>query len=156
MMDKRTVVEAKTVFQSSLNLDAKTRAQYYNNWAEYYEKDHALLGYRAPHLAVEFLSENFQGSREDASVLDVACGTGWVAKLMSDLGFRHFVGVDGSEGMLAKARVTGLYQELQQTLLGSEPLPAQPGISQLLFTHSSVSLVSHFVFLVLFQMHMTL
>lgn len=43
MMDKRTVVEAKTVFQSSIDLDAKTRAQYYNNWAEHYEKVGVLL-----------------------------------------------------------------------------------------------------------------
>ncbi len=38
------------------------------------------MSYRAPALAVNFLSENFCGSPEDALVLDVACGTGWVAK----------------------------------------------------------------------------
>lgn len=45
-----------------------------------------------------------------------------------DLGFRRFVGVDGSKGMLEQAAETGLYQELKQAMLGAEPLPAQTGI----------------------------
>lgn len=40
------------------------------------------MNYRAPHLAVNFLSENFSGTPEEAVVLDVACGSGWVAKLV--------------------------------------------------------------------------
>lgn len=50
---------------------------------------------------------------------------------MNQLGFRHFVGVDGSKGMLDKANDTGLYQHLEHTLLGSEPLPAEPGTSEM-------------------------
>lgn len=46
---------------------------------------------------------------------------------MFDLGFRHFVGVDGSKGMLECAAKTGLYQELRLALLGQQPLPAQAG-----------------------------
>uniref|UniRef100_A0A8D3BNQ4 Methyltransferase domain-containing protein n=1 Tax=Scophthalmus maximus TaxID=52904 RepID=A0A8D3BNQ4_SCOMX len=85
------------------------------------------IDYRAPHLAVNFLSENFTGTPEESLVLDVACGTGLVAKLMVELGFRRFVGVDGSKGMLDQAAESGLYQDLNQALLGSDPLPAQPG-----------------------------
>uniref|UniRef100_A0A3Q2Q9X8 Methyltransferase like 27 n=1 Tax=Fundulus heteroclitus TaxID=8078 RepID=A0A3Q2Q9X8_FUNHE len=44
---------------------------------------------------------------------------------MRKLGFGHFVGVDGSEAMLDKARESGLYQDLKHCLLGEEPLPVQ-------------------------------
>ena len=129
------------------------------------------MSYRAPHLAVDFLSENFTGSPGDVLVLDVACGTGWVAKLvrfwwqnsfkgtvlriwtcvvlkshqvlmlvilllwvqMFELGFRHFVGVDGSKGMLEQAAETGLYQDLKLALLGTDPLPAQTGTLHTLY-----------------------
>ncbi|XP_062279061.1 methyltransferase-like protein 27 [Scomber scombrus] len=86
-----------------------------------------MMSYNAPQLAVDFLNAHFLPSREDALVLDVACGSGLVAKLMSELGFKLFVGVDGSKGMLEQAGVTGLYQDLRLALLGKQPLPAQPG-----------------------------
>ncbi|XP_018534323.1 methyltransferase-like protein 27 isoform X2 [Lates calcarifer] len=124
----RTAEEARVAFQSCKSSDPRDRVQFYDSWAQNYEKDHNLMSYRSPHLAVNFLSENFSGSREEAQVLDVACGTGWVAKLMAELGFRHFVGVDGSKGMLELAAETGLYQDLRLALLGTQPLPAQTGV----------------------------
>ncbi|NWH85880.1 MET27 protein, partial [Aegithalos caudatus] len=39
-------------------------------------------------------------------------------------GFRCLHGVDGSAGMLERARSTGLYQELRLCVLGKDPLPA--------------------------------
>ncbi|XP_049902141.1 methyltransferase-like protein 27 isoform X2 [Epinephelus moara] len=120
----RTQTDARAAFQSCKSSDPKDRVEFYDNWVENYEKDATLLSYRAPQLAVDFLSENFSGSPEEARVLDVACGSGWVAKQMVKLGFRHFVGVDGSKGMLEQAAKTGLYQDLKLALLGPEPLPA--------------------------------
>ncbi|KAM8734597.1 methyltransferase-like protein 27 [Acanthopagrus schlegelii] len=86
------------------------------------------IGYRPAHLAVDFLNANFCGRRQEVQVLDVACGSGLVAKLMSELGFRHFVGVDGSKGMLDQAAGTGLYQDLRLALLGTQGLPAETGV----------------------------
>lgn len=40
----------------------------------------AVLDYRAPSLAAKNISSHFVGDREAAVVLDVACGTGLVAK----------------------------------------------------------------------------
>lgn len=40
----------------------------------------AVLDYRAPGLAANSISSHFSGDREAAVVLDVACGTGLVAK----------------------------------------------------------------------------
>ncbi|XP_034410324.1 methyltransferase-like protein 27 [Cyclopterus lumpus] len=123
----RTQEDARAAFQTCKSPDAKDRVQFYDSWAENYEKDHSLMSYRAPHLGIDFLLDNFSGSRGAARVLDVACGSGWIAKLMVELGFKHFVGVDGSQGMLDQAAKTGLYKELKLALLGTEPLPAQTG-----------------------------
>ncbi|XP_068586090.1 methyltransferase-like protein 27 isoform X2 [Cebidichthys violaceus] len=49
-------------------------------------------------------------------------------EMMVELGFKHFVGVDGSQGMLDQAAKTGLYKELKLALLGTEPLPAETGM----------------------------
>ncbi|KAM9353591.1 methyltransferase-like protein 27 [Symphorus nematophorus] len=124
----RSVDDARVAFQSCKSSNPKDRVQFYNSWAENYEKDHALMSYRAPHLAVNFLSDNFSGRPEDTLVLDVACGSGWVAKLMVEVGFRNFVGVDGSKGMLEQAAKTGLYQDLRLALLGTQALPAQTDV----------------------------
>ncbi|XP_072772802.1 methyltransferase-like protein 27 isoform X2 [Taeniopygia guttata] len=51
---------------------------------------------------------------------------GWAARYeqLHRRGFRCLHGVDGSAGMLERARSTGLYQELRLCVLGTEPLPA--------------------------------
>lgn len=54
---------------------------------------------------------------------------------MFELGFRHFVGVDGSEGMLQIAEKTGLYQDLKLVLLGPQPLPVQTGATHTHLPH---------------------
>ncbi|KAM3855016.1 methyltransferase-like protein 27 isoform 2-T2 [Vipera latastei] len=42
-------------------------------------------------------------------------------------GFRHFHGLDGSQGMLEHAQHKGLYENLKLCLLGQETLPAPEG-----------------------------
>ncbi|XP_071759843.2 methyltransferase-like protein 27 [Centroberyx gerrardi] len=121
----RSFADVRTYFLSGHTPDTKEHLKFYDVWAEKYEKDMSVAAYSAPTLAVNCLLSNFPGSREAALVLDVACGSGLVAKLMSELGFRHFVGVDSSKGMLEQAAKTGLYQDLRLALLGTQPLPAQ-------------------------------
>lgn len=48
---------------------------------------------------------------------------------MKTHGFGHFVGIDGSKGMLEMARESGLYQDLKECMMGEEPLPVQRGSS---------------------------
>ncbi|XP_030010205.1 methyltransferase-like protein 27 [Sphaeramia orbicularis] len=109
------------------NTSSKDKIDFYNTWAENYDQDVAVLDYRAPSLAAKSISSHFSGDRERAVVLDVACGTGMVAKQLKGLGFGTFVGIDGSESMLELARRSGLYQDLKQCMLGDEPLPVQWG-----------------------------
>ncbi|KAM9615498.1 methyltransferase-like protein 27 isoform 2-T2 [Morphnus guianensis] len=51
---------------------------------------------------------------------------GWAARYdqLHRRGFRCLHGVDGSAGMLERARSTGLYRRLRPCVLGREPLPA--------------------------------
>lgn len=115
------------ILSAHKNTTSEEKISFYNAWAENYNQDVAVLEYRAPSLAAKCISSHFSNLREAAIVLDVACGTGLVAKEMKELGFEHFVGVDGSEAMLDKARETELYQDLKQCLMGIEPLPVQWG-----------------------------
>nr|XP_046256544.1 methyltransferase-like protein 27 isoform X2 [Scatophagus argus]XP_046256545.1 methyltransferase-like protein 27 isoform X2 [Scatophagus argus] len=123
----RSLSDVKNLLQACRGYDPQQRMKFYDTWAQTYEQDSERMNYRAPDLVVDFLNANFCGSREEVRVLDVACGSGLVAKLMAGLGFRHFVGVDGSKGMLEQAAKTGLYQDLRPALLGTQPLPAEPG-----------------------------
>ncbi|XP_034021438.1 methyltransferase-like protein 27 [Thalassophryne amazonica] len=41
-------------------------------------------------------------------------------------GYKHFTGVDGSDGMLREAAKSRLYKDLRLALLGTDLLPAEP------------------------------
>ncbi|XP_029923909.1 methyltransferase-like protein 27 [Myripristis murdjan] len=126
--ENRTFENVKAVILSAhKNTTSSNKITFYDNWAENYDQDVAILDFRAPSLAVKSIDSHFAGDREAAVVLDVACGTGQVAKLMKRHGFRHFVGIDGSRGMMELAKKTELYQDLKQCMLGEEPLPVQWG-----------------------------
>nr|XP_046248614.1 methyltransferase-like protein 27 isoform X2 [Scatophagus argus] len=123
----RTVEDVRTVLKSARECDPDNVMSFYDKWAADYEKDVNAINYQGPNLAADFIFSNFSGSPEEARVLDVACGPGQMAKLMSEVGFKHFVGVDCSKGMLEEAAKTGLYEDLKQARLGTDPLPAQAG-----------------------------
>ncbi|XP_067393766.1 methyltransferase-like protein 27 [Emydura macquarii macquarii] len=97
---------------------------FYDDWAQEYEQDVAVLEYRAPQLAAACLASASPAPPHEALVLDVACGTGLVSQELQRWGFCRMHGVDGSKGMLERAHRKGLYQELKQCILGQEPLPA--------------------------------
>uniref|UniRef100_UPI003AAEC440 methyltransferase-like protein 27 isoform X1 n=1 Tax=Centroberyx gerrardi TaxID=166262 RepID=UPI003AAEC440 len=137
----KTFEDVKNVILSAhKNSTAGDKTGFYNTWAENYDQDVAILDYRAPSLAANSLSSHFSGEREAAVVLDVACGTGLVAKQMKTHGFGHFVGIDGSEGMMELATKTGLYQDLRQCIMGVEPLPVQWGSSDVVVIAGALSL----------------
>ncbi|XP_041657708.1 methyltransferase-like protein 27 isoform X2 [Cheilinus undulatus] len=116
-----------TILSAHKGSTLEDKITFYDSWAENYEQDLVLLDYRAPGLAASRISSHFSGDREAAVVLDVACGTGLMAKQMKNQGFGHFVGVDGSMGMMKVAQESELYEELKQCVLGKEPLPVQWG-----------------------------
>uniref|UniRef100_A0A672R543 Methyltransferase like 27 n=1 Tax=Sinocyclocheilus grahami TaxID=75366 RepID=A0A672R543_SINGR len=119
----RTFSDVRNVILSAhKNTGAQDKVSFYDTWTENYEQDVALLEYRAPLLAAECVSSFFRGDREKAAVLDVACGTGLVSAHLKKMGFRHFIGIDGSLRTLELAKKTGLYQQLMQCLLGQDEI----------------------------------
>ncbi|XP_042194862.1 methyltransferase-like protein 27 isoform X2 [Callorhinchus milii] len=125
--DQRTFADAQRAIlfaQKDKTIDEKMT--FYNTWAKCYEQDVALLDYQAPIFVKQSLAALFTTGRDQALVLDVACGTGLVAQQLQGLGFHHIHGVDGSEGMLEIAQSKGLYESLQKCMLGMELLPASP------------------------------
>ncbi|XP_049598916.1 methyltransferase-like protein 27 [Syngnathus scovelli] len=126
--DARTFEMARDVILSvHKGTSGEDQIHFYNQWAKTYEQDVELIDYRAPSLAASKVSAHFSGERQAAEVLDVACGTGMVAKMMKWEGFERFVGVDSSEGMLQYARQSGLYQDLKTAMLGDQPIPVPSG-----------------------------
>ncbi|XP_072301605.1 methyltransferase-like protein 27 [Eucyclogobius newberryi] len=106
---------------------AEEKINFYDTWAENYDQDVSVLEYHAPIFAAKTICSHFTGDQNTAMVLDVACGTGLVAKQLKRLGFSHFVGIDGSSAMLEMAKNTTLYQDLKLCMLGSQPLPVEQG-----------------------------
>uniref|UniRef100_A0A8D0ZHJ7 Methyltransferase domain-containing protein n=1 Tax=Sus scrofa TaxID=9823 RepID=A0A8D0ZHJ7_PIG len=107
--------------------DLTCKLHFYDQWAQDYDQDVAMLQYRAPRLAVDCLTRALPGPPHDALILDVACGTGLVAVELQARGFLQLHGVDGSPGMLEQARARGLYRRLSLCTLGQEPLPSSEG-----------------------------
>nr|VFK55262.1 MAG: Ubiquinone/menaquinone biosynthesis C-methylase UbiE [Candidatus Kentron sp. TUN] len=95
-------------------------ADIYTQWAKTYDVDLTEdSDYVAPGWCLDLL-EKYVPSR-DARLLDVGAGTGLFGQLLHLHGYRDIIGMDVSEGMLAKARKKDVYRELHREILG-EPL----------------------------------
>jgi predicted TPR repeat methyltransferase len=78
------------------------------------------LGYRGPGLLRAALLAQFPSLADGVPLgpmLDLGCGTGLMAVVLSDLPCGPITGVDVSEGMLAQARAKNLYAHLEQAEL---------------------------------------
>lgn len=87
----------------------------FDGYAKRFEMHLIGLHYRVPGLLRSVLLELRNGgaaAEKLGPVLDLGCGTGLMAVVLSDLAFGPFVGVDLSAGMLAEAQAKGLYGEL--------------------------------------------
>jgi predicted TPR repeat methyltransferase len=72
------------------------------------------LAYRAPQLVADRVAALVGPAAASLSVLDAGCGTGLCAPLIKPYA-RRLVGVDLSPGMLERARLTELYDELVES-----------------------------------------
>ncbi|XP_055510778.1 methyltransferase-like protein 27 [Leucoraja erinacea] len=110
------------------DMDTEEKVNFYNSWAENYEKHMSVMDYQAPSHGVETIDPVYSDDRSSALVFDVPCGTGMVAELMQNLGFKNFHGMDGSEEMLKISKSKGLYQKLMHCLItGDKQLPVKEG-----------------------------
>lgn len=88
----------------------------YDRWADTYDVDLAIMGYRYPFMVAGTLGRFVPDL--DSQILDAGCGSGVVGEAISLVGYRNLTGIDLSTGMLEKARAKGFYNSLKQQELG--------------------------------------
>lgn len=96
---------------------AEAVAEGYDAWAERYEADMAMAGYRHPAVCLALLARHLPAG--SAPILDAGCGTGLIGSWLDIVGYPAADGLDLSEGMLAVARRKGVYRALHRLALGT-------------------------------------
>jgi SAM-dependent methyltransferase len=91
-------------------------ASIYDHWAETYDADMKGVGYVHP-AVMAGLTARYVPDKASA-VLDAGVGTGTLGNILSILGYSNLIGVDMSEGMLARARNRNIYADLRNRVLG--------------------------------------
>jgi predicted TPR repeat methyltransferase len=88
----------------------------FDSFAATFDAKLAGLAYRAPSLVAEMLAHAGLAPSRSLDILDAGCGTGLCGPLIAPYA-RRLVGVDLSEGMLARARERDVYDELDRSEL---------------------------------------
>lgn len=91
--------------------------QLYDEWASDY--DQQLWASGNPYIAISTGLVGRHVADYDAKILDAGCGTGNMAQILHQMGYRNIDGLDPSAGMLEIARGKGIYRHLHQLYLGS-------------------------------------
>ena len=97
--------------------DRDTLDALYDEWAEDY--DQQLWASGNPYIAI---AAGFVGRHVpdfDARILDAGCGTGNMAQILHQMGYRNIDGLDPSSGMLSIAERKQIYQNLYPLSLGA-------------------------------------
>lgn len=99
-------------------------AAVYDKWAETYESEMRVAGYRHPSIGLALLARHLPPGA--APVLDAGAGTGLVGEWLGIVGYTGVEALDISQGMLAVAARKGVYSALHCLALGG-PLPFADG-----------------------------
>ncbi|MCO5073188.1 MAG: class I SAM-dependent methyltransferase [Rhizobiaceae bacterium] len=91
-------------------------AALYDGWAETYDSEMAMAGYRHPTICLALLARHLP--RATAPLLDAGAGTGLIGEWLGIIGFPHVEALDISEGMLAQAARKGAYKAFHCLALG--------------------------------------
>ena len=103
----------ETVFHAN---SREALAQSYDQWAETYDADMQGIGYVHPAVIVGLVARYIK--KYDAMILDAGVGTGRIGHLLSILSYSNLIGIDMSDGMLARAKARNIYIELKNQALG--------------------------------------
>lgn len=99
---------AKTPERAS---DGYVRATF-DDFAESFDRNLEELGYKAPQILFGAVTQSEALTRKEGlDILDLGCGTGLCGSLFRPLA-RRLVGVDLSPGMLSKAAIRAVYDQL--------------------------------------------
>src|SRR5262249_45954759 len=85
----------------------------FDSFAASFDAKLESLAYRAPELVAETLAYAGVDASRSLDVVDAGCGTGLCGPLVAPYA-RRLIGIDLSEGMLARARARDVYDELLQ------------------------------------------
>lgn len=126
----RHLVAAAGVLPQASRAPSEYLQTVFDGYASRFETHLIGLGYRVPGLIRAALVEAYDLADHPppspiGPVLDLGCGTGLMAVVLSDLPFAPLLGVDLSERMLDEARAKRLYHELRHADL--ETMLAEPG-----------------------------
>ncbi len=95
--------------------ERKTLDTLYDEWASDY--DQQLWASGNPYIAIATGLIGRHVRDYDAKILDAGCGTGNMAQVLHQMGYRNIEGLDPSSGMLAVAQRKEVYQQLHQLYL---------------------------------------
>jgi predicted TPR repeat methyltransferase len=98
--------------------ERKTLDTLYDEWASDY--DQQLWASGNPYIAIATGLIGRHVRDYDAKILDAGCGTGNMAQVLHQMGYRNIEGLDPSSGMLAVAQRKEVYQQLHQLYLDSQ------------------------------------
>lgn len=104
-----------SVYQAESSEDV---ARVYDAWAEKYDEDMSLAGYRHPAISLALLCRH--APKGAAPLLDAGAGTGLIGEWLAITGFAHVEALDISAGMLSVAGRKGIYKALHQAALGTK------------------------------------
>jgi predicted TPR repeat methyltransferase len=88
----------------------------YDSWAETYDADMQAIGYIHPAVMAGLVGR-YVPIKSDP-IFDAGVGTGTVGNILAIMGFTNLIGVDMSDGMLARARTRKIYGDLRNRVLG--------------------------------------
>ncbi|MEP3437193.1 MAG: methyltransferase domain-containing protein [Hoeflea sp.] len=92
-------------------------ARVYDSWAEKYDADMSLAGYRHPAISLAILARHVPKGAKP--LLDAGAGTGLIGEWLAITGFGDVEALDISSGMLSVAERKGVYKALHQAALGT-------------------------------------
>lgn len=98
--------------------DRDTLDRLYDEWAGNYDQQIWASG--NPYIAVANGLVGRHLADYDAKILDAGCGTGNMAQILHQTGYRNIDGLEPSEGMLAIAEKKDIYRQLYPLYLGSD------------------------------------
>jgi len=104
----------------NLSRNSDDVAQYYDDWADDYDRTLADWRYEAPDRVAETLQAELTPA---AVILDAGCGTGLSGRALAAAGFNCVDGMDVSARSVEIARSLGVYRDVAQVDMQKLPLP---------------------------------
>lgn len=111
----------KKLNESYSKKNIKDLLKYYDKW-ESYEQDLMSLGFFGPVACTALL---FKYVRPSAKILEVGIGPGNLGNHLRLFHFNNIYGLDGSTGMIKRAKKRNIYKKIYHHVVGKDKLPCK-------------------------------